>query len=241
MEERTDEAFEFDEKLTVVGSKLQPGQPAPAFTLDFFDPANSLIRPVTLAESAGRVRLLNVINSLDTPVCHQETHRWEALRPDLPWQGSQRMRGEAGLGLPDATEALAELADLAALDAQLGQDYPGATLEDIARLLWDCGSQDPFADPPGDWPARIAPLATAVSTPLLFCELPDFGATAALFVIGAVLTGFGSGFMWVMWGEYYAKVTQEEVEFLAPSSAVAVLVWRRSMLRKSPVPDGSSR
>ena len=67
----------------------------------------------------------------------------------------------------------------------------------------------------------IAPLATAVSTPLLFCELPDFGATAALFVIGAVLTGFGSGFMWVMWGEYYAKVTQEEVEFLAPSSAVA--------------------
>ena len=38
----------------------------------------------------------------------------------------------------------------------------------------------------------IAPLATAVSTPLLFCELPDFGATAALFVMGAVLTGFGS-------------------------------------------------
>ena len=70
----------------------------------------------------------------------------------------------------------------------------------------------------------IAPLATAVSTPLLFCELPDFGATAALFVIGAVLTGFGSGFMWVMWGEYYAKVTQEEVEFLAPSSAVAAAV-----------------
>ena len=29
----------------------------------------------------------------------------------------------------------------------------------------------------------IAPLATAVSTPLLFCELPDFGATAALFVM----------------------------------------------------------
>ena len=72
----------------------------------------------------------------------------------------------------------------------------------------------------------IAPLATAISTPLLFVELPSFGATAALFVVGAVLTGFGSGFMWVMWGEYYAKVTQEEVEFLAPASAVlaAVLV-----------------
>ena len=30
------------------------------------------------------VRLLNVVNSLDTPVCHVETHRWEALRADLP-------------------------------------------------------------------------------------------------------------------------------------------------------------
>lgn len=70
----------------------------------------------------------------------------------------------------------------------------------------------------------IAPLATAVSTPLLFCELPDFAATTMLFVTGAVLTGFGSGFMWVMWGEYYAKVTQEEVEFLAPTSAVTAAV-----------------
>ena len=54
-----------------------------------------------------------------------------ALRPDLPWQGRQRMRGEPGMGLPDATEALAELADLEALDAQLSQDYAGAALEDI--------------------------------------------------------------------------------------------------------------
>ena len=54
-----------------------------------------------------------------------------ALRPDLPWNGRQRMDGERGLGLPDATEALAELADLDALDSQLGQSYPGATLEDI--------------------------------------------------------------------------------------------------------------
>jgi uncharacterized protein with von Willebrand factor type A (vWA) domain len=54
-----------------------------------------------------------------------------ALRPDLPWQGRQRMTGEQGMGLPDATEALAELADLEALEAQLGQDYPGATLDDV--------------------------------------------------------------------------------------------------------------
>lgn len=54
-----------------------------------------------------------------------------ALRPDLPWNGRQRMQGERGLGLPDATEALAELADIDALESQLSQDYPGATLDDI--------------------------------------------------------------------------------------------------------------
>ena len=54
-----------------------------------------------------------------------------ALRPDLPWQGRQRMQGERGLGLPDATEALVEMADLEALESQLSQDYPGATLDDV--------------------------------------------------------------------------------------------------------------
>ncbi len=41
----------------------------------------------------------------------------------------------------------------------------GATLEDIARLLWDCGSQDPFADPPGHWPARVVSVATDTGLP----------------------------------------------------------------------------
>ncbi|KAF1685479.1 citrate synthase [Pseudoxanthomonas broegbernensis] len=43
----------------------------------------------------------------------------------------------------------------------------GATLEDTARLLWDCGSQDPFVEPPGDWPARVAALALDAELPPL--------------------------------------------------------------------------
>jgi thiol peroxidase len=39
---------------------------------------------VQLTDSAGHVRLLNVVNSLDTPVCHVETRHWEAVRTDLP-------------------------------------------------------------------------------------------------------------------------------------------------------------
>ena len=82
--ERTGEAFELGEQLTVIGEQLKPGNQAPAFALEHFDPATQAIRTVSLDESDGQVRLLNVVNSLDTPVCHIETRRWENLRGDLP-------------------------------------------------------------------------------------------------------------------------------------------------------------
>jgi thioredoxin-dependent peroxiredoxin len=84
MDERTGEAFELGEQLTVVGRKLAVGEPAPDFELERFDPATSAMQTVRLGDSAGALRVLNVINSLDTPVCHTETRRWEDLRTDLP-------------------------------------------------------------------------------------------------------------------------------------------------------------
>jgi len=54
-----------------------------------------------------------------------------AKRPDLPWGGRERMSGEQPLGLGDATTALEELADLDELESTLGQDYPGASMDDI--------------------------------------------------------------------------------------------------------------
>lgn len=81
---RLDEAFEFDEKLTVVGRRLEPGDVAPAFSLDSMDPEAGTIAQVALADTAGQTRLLHVVNSLDTPVCHIGAHRWDALRATLP-------------------------------------------------------------------------------------------------------------------------------------------------------------
>jgi uncharacterized protein with von Willebrand factor type A (vWA) domain len=55
-------------------------------------------------------------------------------RPDLDragMNGGVQMSGEEPLGLGDATSAVAELADLAELENALGQDYPGASLDDI--------------------------------------------------------------------------------------------------------------
>jgi len=54
-----------------------------------------------------------------------------ARRPDMENGQGETMMGEEPLGLGDATTALAELADLAELENALGQDYPGARLDDI--------------------------------------------------------------------------------------------------------------
>ena len=54
-----------------------------------------------------------------------------ARRPELDWQGRQRMRGDTPLGLGDATTALEESADLDELEQMLAQDYPGASLDDV--------------------------------------------------------------------------------------------------------------
>ncbi|GAA1269492.1 VWA domain-containing protein [Sphaerisporangium rubeum] len=54
-----------------------------------------------------------------------------ARRPDLPWDGSERMDGEQPLGMGDAVTALEELADLSRLEESLRQDYPGARLDDV--------------------------------------------------------------------------------------------------------------
>ncbi len=58
-----------------------------------------------------------------------------SARPDLRWGGRQRMDGAEPLGYADATGVLAELADLDQLEDLLGQDYPGASLDDIDEEL----------------------------------------------------------------------------------------------------------
>ncbi|ASW53794.1 hypothetical protein [Plantactinospora sp. KBS50] len=54
-----------------------------------------------------------------------------ALRPDLGWDRRERVRGDQPLGYGEATGALGEIAELDDLLDQLGQEHPGATLDDI--------------------------------------------------------------------------------------------------------------
>ncbi len=68
MTERIGEAFALGEKQTVVGPRLQLGVPAPDFELDRLVPETGALETVRLSDSKGQVRLLNIVNSLDTPV-----------------------------------------------------------------------------------------------------------------------------------------------------------------------------
>jgi thioredoxin-dependent peroxiredoxin len=83
-EERRGEAFAGTEQLTVQGLHLHPGEAAPDFSLDYLDLADMVVRPVHLADLAGMVRLLNVVNSLERPLCQLVTRQWEALCAALP-------------------------------------------------------------------------------------------------------------------------------------------------------------
>lgn len=70
-----------------------------------------------------------------------------ALRPGMMQPGGERVSGEQGLGYGDAVGVVSDLADLAELENQLAQDYPGATLDDVdvdalARQLSPAAASD---------------------------------------------------------------------------------------------------
>lgn len=94
---------------------------------------------------AGRGAERGAAQSLDRGLPVLET-RISLIRPDAPYY-----RGRSAVAAAQA----------------------GATLEDIARLLWECEDQDPFAaTAPAAWPPRIASLA-------LDAELPPVERTMA--------------------------------------------------------------
>ena len=73
MSERTDAVTLEETAFTVIGDKLSIGDKAPDFEL-----ANNLFssEAVTLADSAGKVRLISVIPSINTGICDAQTRRF---------------------------------------------------------------------------------------------------------------------------------------------------------------------
>lgn len=135
-EKRINEAFEADMQLTVLGRRLQPGDRAPAFTLETLEAGAPFTSSVSLADSQGAVRVLHVVNSVDTPVCHIGGQRWDQLRSELP---ADVKMYTVSMDLPfaqlrwrDANQVSHNLLS-AHKNEQFGQDY--GVLLDEWRLL----------------------------------------------------------------------------------------------------------
>ncbi|MEN5190589.1 citrate synthase family protein [Luteimonas sp. TWI414] len=86
---------------------------------------------------AGRGAARGAAQSLDRGLPVMET-RISLIRPDSPYY-----RGRSAVAMVEA----------------------GATLEDTARLLWDCGDSDPFDAAVDPWPARVATIAGDATLP----------------------------------------------------------------------------
>jgi thioredoxin-dependent peroxiredoxin len=82
--ERPDAAAEFGKSLTILGATLAVGDAAPPFTLEWLPAPADEVREIELSSTAGDVRLLHVVHSVDTPVCHRGLHRFDLMNAGLP-------------------------------------------------------------------------------------------------------------------------------------------------------------
>ncbi len=65
--------------VTLLGPELKTGAAAPEFKV-----VDNGLQPVTLADSQGKVRLITVVPSLDTPVCDTMTRKFNEEAAKLP-------------------------------------------------------------------------------------------------------------------------------------------------------------
>ena len=65
--------------LTLIGPELKTGERAPEFTA-----LDNAMQSVRLADSAGKVRLIASVGSLDTPICDAETRRFNQEAASIP-------------------------------------------------------------------------------------------------------------------------------------------------------------
>jgi len=65
--------------LTLVGPELKAGDDAPDFSV-----VDNALKPVTLKDTSGKVRIISVVPSLDTPVCDAQTKKFNEEVANLP-------------------------------------------------------------------------------------------------------------------------------------------------------------
>lgn len=118
--------------MTLLGPALKVGDKAPAFTT-----VDTTLAPVSLDSSAGKIRVISAVPSLDTPVCDTETRRFNqeaaalpenvivlTISLDLPF-AQKRWCGAAGI---DRVTTLSDYRD-----RSFGQNY-GVLIKELLLL-----------------------------------------------------------------------------------------------------------
>lgn len=131
---------------TLLGAEVKVGDAAPDFRV-----VDNALQPVTLATDAGKVRLIAVVPSLDTPVCDAMTRKFNqdaaalpdsvvvyTVSVDLPF-AQKRWCGNAGI---DKVKTLSDYQD-----RSFGLNY-GVLLKDLklhARAVFVVDAHDKVA------------------------------------------------------------------------------------------------
>lgn len=129
--------------VTLLGTEVKVGDKAPNFSVL----ANDL-SPVTLEDSAGKVRLISAVPSLDTGVCDQQTRKFNEAAAEL---GENVVVLTVSVDLPFAQKrwcAAAGIENVQTLsdhrDLSFGQAY-GVAIEELrllARAIFVVDAQD---------------------------------------------------------------------------------------------------
>src|SRR5262249_26045831 len=95
--------------------------------------AERMMRSLSPAQRAELAELMaQALGDVDLESQLAQLHdNLSALRPAMVGGRAVRMDGDEPLGSSDAVGAVADLADLEAVERQLAQDYPGSTLDDV--------------------------------------------------------------------------------------------------------------
>lgn len=90
--------------MTLVGAELKAGDKAPAFTV-----VSQALAPVTLADYAGKTKVISVTPSLDTPVCDFQLRR---LNTEVANMGDDVVMLNISMDLPFAIKRFCTVAEI---------------------------------------------------------------------------------------------------------------------------------
>ncbi|MEX0939540.1 MAG: thiol peroxidase [Pirellulales bacterium] len=101
--------------LTLAGQPVQPGQPAPDFTVHYFEGG---LKTISLSDLKGKPTIISVVPSLDTPVCQTQTKTFNKSLSEL---GDRVNALTVSLDLPFAMNRFCGAEDIKNL--RVGSDY----------------------------------------------------------------------------------------------------------------------